>query len=302
MNMSSSKVSHLIRMAGLVTAAGVLAGCMSQAPAPVRGDGTIPESAQPTMAAVKTGQYHIVRAGDTLMGIGRTYNRSVADLVAWNNLDNPHQIRVGQQVLVSPPGLEAAGTVGDGGVVVMPIDLSGTSTDTAPTVSAPQVVSEPKGGRTPYSDEAWAAVKPQPTAPATIPSPEPSEPEGGGVPAEWQWPASGEILARFDEATNKGVSIAGKPGDPVRASKAGSVVYAGSGLRGYGKLVIIKHDEDFLTAYAHNQTLLVKEGEEVQQGQQVAELGSTDADRPKLHFEIRRQGRPVDPMQYLTPR
>lgn len=110
------------------------------------------------------------------------------------------------------------------------------------------------------------------------------------------------MIAGFNEATNKGVDIAGNPGDPVIASAAGQVVYSGSGLRGYGKLVIIKHDDEYLTAYAHNQTLLVKEGDAISKGQRIAELGSTDADRPKLHFEIRRQGRPVDPMQYLPPR
>ncbi|MBA4742435.1 MAG: peptidoglycan DD-metalloendopeptidase family protein, partial [Azoarcus sp.] len=120
--------------------------------------------------------------------------------------------------------------------------------------------------------------------------------------APWLWPASGEVIEGFEESSNKGLDIAGEPGDPVVAAAAGNVVYSGSGLRGYGKLVIIKHEDDFLTAYAHNRELLVKEGDKVSKGQKIAELGSTDADRPKLHFEIRKQGKPVDPAKFLPAR
>lgn len=116
------------------------------------------------------------------------------------------------------------------------------------------------------------------------------------------WPASGTLLAGFDEARNKGYDIAGKAGDPVLAAADGRVVYAGAGLRGYGNLVILKHNNTFLTAYAHNQALLVKEDQTVRRGQKIAEMGSTDADRVKLHFEIRRQGKPVDPVRYLPAR
>ena len=113
---------------------------------------------------------------------------------------------------------------------------------------------------------------------------------------------SGKVIAAFNETSSKGVDLAGKPGDPVLAAAGGRVVYAGTGLRGYGKLVIVKHDNSFLSAYAHNQSLLVKEGQAVSKGQKIAELGDTDSDRPKLHFEIRRQGKPVDPGKYLPPR
>lgn len=116
------------------------------------------------------------------------------------------------------------------------------------------------------------------------------------------WPASGSLLAGFDEARNKGYDISGKAGDPVMAAADGRVVYAGAGLRGYGNLIILKHNNTFLTAYAHNQTLLVKEDQSVRKGQKIAEMGSTDADRVKLHFEIRRQGKPVDPSRYLPNR
>jgi len=120
---------------------------------------------------------------------------------------------------------------------------------------------------------------------------------------DWAWPANGVVVASFDEARGiKGLSIAGKAGDPVLAAADGRVVYAGSGLRGYGNLVIVKHNSTFLTAYAHNQTLLVKEDQAVRRGQRIADMGSSDADRVKLHFEIRRQGRPVDPARLLPAR
>jgi lipoprotein NlpD len=118
----------------------------------------------------------------------------------------------------------------------------------------------------------------------------------------WMWPARGAVLAAFDEVKNKGLDIAGALGDPVLAAADGRVVYVGAGLRGYGNLIIVKHNATYLTAYAHNQTLLVKEDQTVRRGQKIAEMGSSDADRVKLHFEVRRQGRPVDPARYLPPR
>jgi lipoprotein NlpD len=120
----------------------------------------------------------------------------------------------------------------------------------------------------------------------------------------WGWPTSGAatMLAGFDEQKNKGIDLAGRAGDPVVAAADGRVVYAGAGLRGYGNLIILKHNNTYLTAYAHNQSLLVKEDQTVRKGQKIAEMGSTDTDRVKLHFEIRRQGKPVDPSRYLPPR
>ena len=121
----------------------------------------------------------------------------------------------------------------------------------------------------------------------------------GDDPVSFQWPVRGNLIAGFDEAKNKGLDIAGKAGDPVLAAADGKVVYAGSGLRGYGNLIIIKHNNTYLTAYAHNQTLLVKEEQAIKRGQKIAEMGNSDADQVKLHFEIRRQGKPVDPAKYL---
>lgn len=138
-------------------------------------------------------------------------------------------------------------------------------------------------------------------APGNAPTNPPINASSEDEPA-WLWPAAGAVLAGFDEARNKGVDIAGQLGDPVLAAADGRVVYAGAGLRGYGNLVILKHNNTYLTAYAHNQSLLVKEDQTVRRGQRIAEMGNTDADRVKLHFEIRRQGKPVDPLRYLPNR
>ena len=161
-----------------------------------------------------------------------------------------------------------------------------TSTAEAPESTTPQGAADPVE---PTQDgEAKPEAKP--------------EPAGNGDKIDWAWPTSGKVIAAFNETSSKGVDLAGKPGDSVLAAAGGRVVYAGTGLRGYGKLVIVKHDNSFLSAYAHNQSLLVKEGQAVSKGQKIAELGDTDSDRPKLHFEIRRQGKPVDPSKYLPPR
>lgn len=209
--------------------------------------------------------YYTVQKGDTLTRIGLDHGQSLRDLVRWNNLPNAHLIEVGQVLRVVPPGamVEASG------VVVQPV---------------------------PNSAETAATAKnqlPAPVAPVIAASD-----EGLG----FVWPANGSLLAGFDEAKNKGLDIGGKAGDPVLASADGQVVYAGAGLRGYGNLIILKHNGTFLTAYAHNQALLVKEDQKVRKGQKIAEMGKTDAERVKLHFEIRRQGKPVDPAKYLPTR
>jgi lipoprotein NlpD len=138
-------------------------------------------------------------------------------------------------------------------------------------------------------------------APAPAPVPAAAAPAIEAEPA-WAWPANGGVIAGFDEQRNKGLGLSGKAGDPVLAAADGRVMYAGSGLRGYGNMVIIKHNDTYLSAYAHNQTLLVKEDQVVKKGQPIAEMGSSDTDQVKLHFEIRRKGKPVDPARLLPPR
>ncbi len=133
-------------------------------------------------------------------------------------------------------------------------------------------------------------------------NPRPAKPVVPELSVPWQWPAPGKVLETFDETRNKGIDIAGNDGDPVSAAADGEVVYVGSALRGYGNLVIVKHNEEFISAYAHNRQILVKQGQAVKRGQRIAEFGRSDADRVKLHFEIRRQGKPVDPLRYLPAR
>jgi lipoprotein NlpD len=173
----------------------------------------------------------------------------------------------------------------------------------APSSSAQATPLAPAGSASAPRPAASAAA-----APAAEPTPPPAAAPpavaatGGSEDMAFIWPASGGLIGGFDEAKNKGVDLAGKAGDAVLAAADGKVVYAGAGLRGYGNLIILKHNNTYLTAYAHNQSLLVKEDQTVRKGQKVAEMGNSDADRVKLHFEIRRQGRPVDPLKYLPQR
>lgn len=217
--------------------------------------------------------YYAVRPGDTLRRIGAETGQSWQNIVRWNNLENPDRIEVGQVLRVIPP----SATADSSGAVTRP-------------VTPPAVV-------VPGSNGTTAAA---PSSP--VPAPARPAASGGDEDVGWIWPSSGTLIAGFDEAKNKGLDIGGKAGDSVLAAADGRVVYAGAGLRGYGNLIILKHNNTYLTAYAHNQTLLVKEDQSVQRGQKIAEMGSSDADRVKLHFEIRRQGKPVDPSRYLPAR
>jgi lipoprotein NlpD len=148
-----------------------------------------------------------------------------------------------------------------------------------------------------------APPKPGPQVAAVEPKPEPAKPAAERDPdaIDFIWPAKGRVLAAFSEPNSKGVDIGGKVGDPVVAAAQGRVMYTGTGIRGYGKLIVIKHDNGFNSVYAHNREILVKEGQTVARGQKIAELGDSESDRPKLHFEIRKSGKPVDPMRYLPP-
>lgn len=229
--------------------------------------------------------YYTVKPGDTMIRIGLENGQNWRDIVRWNNLENPNIIEVGQVLRVLPP------TQDNALVVTRPVSSGAVApaTATAPAPAASHV-------RPPTSAPVSATPAP---APAPEPAPAPAPTATGDENVAWIWPVQGALLAGFDEAKNKGLDIAGKTGDPVMASADGRVVYAGAGLRGYGNLVILKHNNTFLTAYAHNNKLFVKEDQNVRKGQKIAEMGSSDADRVKLHFEIRRQGKPVDPAKYL---
>ena len=266
----------------------VLAGCGSQRvarPAPVEDRGTARSTAAPAPSAAETVArpgYVTVQPGDTLYRIALNAGRDYRDIATWNNLSNPNAIEVGQQLRVIPPGASANanGAATAGGVTTAPVNNSGVSAR-------------------PLSETSPAAT-PAP-APAASPAPAPA-PAAAGDEIQFVWPASGQVIANFDENTNKGVSIGGKIGDPVLAAADGRVVYAGAGLRGYGNLIILQHNNTYLTAYAHNQALLVRENQSVKQGQKIAEMGSSDTDRVKLHFEVRRLGKPVDPLSHLPKR
>jgi len=218
--------------------------------------------------------YYTVRPGDTLTRIGLDNGQAWRDVAKWNNLDNPNLIETGQVLRVAPPNA----VVEPSGVVVRPISNTGA-------------------GAKPGDANAKNAT------PAPAPVPAATSPVAADEGLAFIWPANGPLLGGFDEAKNKGLDIGGKAGDPVLAAADGQVVYAGAGLRGYGNLLILKHNNTFLTAYAHNQALLVKEDQKVKKGQKIAEMGNSDSTNGvKLHFEIRRQGKPVDPAKLLPVR
>ncbi|RQT33004.1 peptidoglycan DD-metalloendopeptidase family protein [Burkholderia cepacia] len=224
--------------------------------------------------------YYRVKPGDTLYRIALENGQNYRDIAAWNNLANPNQIEVDQLLRVSPQaGAAVAGTQ-----VAAPI--GGAAVATAPLSSGPAT---PAAGT--------SSVAPPPAA-AAASSDTAAAPSG---PVTFAWPARGPVLNGFDDAKNKGVNIGGTAGEAVKAAADGRVVYSGNGLRGYGNLIIIKHDATYLTAYAHNRALMVKEGDAVTKGQKIAEMGNSDSDRVMLHFEVRRQGKPVDPLKYLPP-
>ncbi len=258
---------------------------------------------------------YTVKRGDTLIRIALDHGQNYRDLVSWNSLADPNDIKVGQMLRIAPP---------ENAVVTTPVP--------APEVKAPPVPpvpkkSTPRGDKRPYSDDALADLQKGEGGKAdTRPDPKPdgkpdgkpdSKPDGkppvAATPAappvtaddeklSWMWPSEGKIVGTFDEGKNKGIDIAGRAGQSVLAAGSGKVMYAGSGIRGYGNLVIVKHSNSLLSAYAHNRSIVVKEGQNVNKGQIIAEMGDSDADSVKLHFEIRQQGKPVDPARFLPSR
>jgi lipoprotein NlpD len=229
--------------------------------------------------------YYTVKPGDTLIRIGLDNGQNWKDLVRWNNLENPNLIEVGQVLRVVAPGADPG---------------AATSRPVATTrVEARPLEARPAGSAS--TAPATIASAP-PVAVAAAAPPPPAAPRDADDDVAWAWPVAGPVAMPFDESKNKGLVFRGKAGDPVLAAADGRVVYAGSGLRGYGNLVILKHNATYLTAYAHNQTLLVKDDQTVRRGQKIAEMGSTDADGVQLHFEIRKQGKPIDPAKLLPPR
>lgn len=256
-------------------------------------------------------EFHVVKKGDTLYSIALDYGQDYRELAAWNNLEDPALIRPEQRLRLFAPN--SVGELAQPQAV--PLEMP-------PAPVAVPVKTGPKARKLPYSEQALAqlnAAKPKDAArppPVAAPSPPPPKPavnapatpaprQDGSADARlvWEWPTQGKLLYGFGEGTNqKGVGIEGRSGQAVLASAPGRVVYSGSGLRGYGKLIIIKHNTSYLSVYAHNSQILVKEGQSVAKGQKIAEMGNSDSDRVGLHFEIRRLGKPIDPLQYLPGR
>ena len=259
------------------------------APAPVAEPVAVvsaaPEALKPLPGVENAGKpgYYTVKPGDKLIRIALDNGQNWRDLVRWNAIENPNVIEVGQVLRVVPPG----------------VDPNAVATN---AVTSPKPEPRPLAGRPAVAAPAASAVAAPAvaSAPATPPASVPAR--EGDEDMAWAWPAAGSVFAGFEEGKHKGLAIAGKAGDPVLAAADGRVVYAGSGLRGYGNLVIVKHNTIYLTAYAHNQSLLVKEDQAVRRGQKIAEMGSSDAERVQLHFEIRRQGKPIDPARLLPAR
>jgi lipoprotein NlpD len=252
--------------------------------------------------------FYTVKPGDTLMRIALDNGQNWRDIARWNGIDKPNLIEVGQVLRVAPPASEAAAATPRGvappRVETKPLDGRPVAAASGATAGAASGAASgvTSGAASSAASGATAPTAPVAAAPSAAGSTAPPAKERGDDELNWLWPAAGVVVTPFDETRSKGLAIAGTLGDPVFAAADGRVVYAGSGLRGYGNLVIVKHNNTYLTAYAHNQTLLVKEDQVVQRGQKIAEMGATDAERVQLHFEIRRQGKPVDPAKLLPAR
>jgi lipoprotein NlpD len=329
-------MNDMWRIPSTLLALAALVGCASHGPAPVgqAGPTTVVEPAgKPAVAPAEAKPgYYTVKKGDTLYRIALEHGQDYRELAAWNNIDQPGRIEVGQQLRVVPPGAPEAAA---GGAVVKPVavpapvaarPLEGAAAAPAAAAVVPSAESEtlkraPRGGKLAYSEQALAqaqamdgttvvqkeTVVPVETSPAEKAAPAAAATANGDEAVDWAWPLPGKVISTFVEGgggkeSSKGIDLTGKPGEPVQAAASGKVVYVGSGLRGYGNLVIVRHNATYLSAYAHNSKILVKEGQTVAKGQKIAEVGNTDADQPKLHFEIRRQGKPVDPLKYLPAR
>jgi lipoprotein NlpD len=331
----SKRPGTLRPMAAAAALVAALAGCATTPPAPVVQRAPPPpeptaqrkpEPAAPARVDTASGrapmverdtrpEVHVVRKGDTLISIALEYGLDYRDLATWNRLENINLVRVGQSLRLRAPGDAVAGTQ-PAVAVARPVEVrpSGGLARAVPLVDPEGVRTEPRALRQPFSDRALAeataagrrsgeaAVARVETPPAPVPeaivAPRPAESSASPAAISWSWPTPGTLIERFSD-TNRGIDIAGKPGQPILATADGRVVYSGSAIRGYGRMLIVKHNDQYVSVYAHASELLVKEGQAVTRGQRIAEMGSTDADRVKLHFEIRRMGRPIDPLRYL---
>jgi lipoprotein NlpD len=231
----------------------------------------------PTVEAPVEPGFYRVKPGDTLYGISRNVKQKPADLAKWNNLPESRQVNIGQLLRVAPPGTSvtasAAASSASGGSKMPPL--------------LPTPAQEKSAAQKPAAEKPAASEEHQSAVAANAPK------------GTFVWPVHGEVVRKFGASGNKGIDIEGKVGTPVKAAAGGKVVYAGSGLRSYGRMIIVKHSNDYLTAYAYNEKLLVKEGDTVKQGATIADMGTGPSGAPALHFEVRKSGAAVDPMPLL---
>jgi lipoprotein NlpD len=325
---------RLLRILVPAFACALLAACAGpsyRAPV-VERNVTRPAPAKPAApAAEQKPETYTVKRGDTLYSIALDNGVDYRELAAWNGISDPSVLKPGAvlrlrpqatqqlvqpearapaqpatsvqvQPMVAPGAVEARSLGGDQRAAAEPQRATVEPRSAAAEVARPDLLKTgPKAMKLPYSEENVAVLlRLSPPEPKVEASPAPSSAAQSGD-VDWMWPATGRVLAGFSKGTNKGVDILGKLGDPVLASASGRVTYIGT-VRGYGKLVIIKHNDTYLSAYAHNRSVLVKEGQNVAKGQKIAEIGNTDSTQVKLHFEIRRLGEPVDPLKFLPER
>ena len=266
---------------------------------------------------------HVVQKGETLYSIALEYGLDYRQLAAWNHLDNINHIQIGMPLQLSAANPASNDTINGNPDAGAGVQVTAIKPESVTTQANGQtyLITQPQAIKLPYSQAALTqltrsdggansagstanvlatAAKPVLSANNVVATSQMTAQPASEVGLNWTWPANGRVIAGFgDAATGKGIDISGTRGQPIFAAAAGKVVYSGIGLHGYGKLVIIKHDAIYLTAYAHNQAILVKEGQTVSRGQQIAEMGDSDADQVELHFEVRQMGKPVDPLKYL---
>ena len=261
-----------------------IVGCTVPRPAPVE-TRTVEMERKPIEAYFKRnknlvdGAFYTVRKGDTLYGIALAFGQNWRDIASWNNLSDPDKIKIGEKLRVVPK---------DTGNAAVSIPLKSAAIETPPGRST--------------SGESEVALNERALDDDGLPDNGIDRDEGLVTSLGWVWPANGQITEQFSDSNSKGISIAGASGEAIFAVSDGKVVYSGNGLRGYGNLVIIKHPDEFITAYAHNKSIFVKEGETVNKGQKIAEMGMSETDSPKLLFEVRKGGKPLDPLLYLPKR
>jgi len=313
----------------------VLAACASaptQAPVTDLSPSTTTESVR---VATPGQTYYTVKRGDTLFSIAQQFGQDYRQVATWNNINNGYHIHLGQVLRVAPPENTVAPVVAQAEAeVAEAAPVTGSQIEQQPLGAGPSasgasssvapVESEPSGQKRPYSDATLAEMSgpegatsvgpttpaapetstasPAPAAPVAAIAATPAPEQGAGQKIAWSWPATGPLIGQFVESKNKGIDIGGKMGTDVVAAADGRVIYVGAGVRGLGNLVVIKHSPDLISVYGHNSRSLVTAEQTVKRGQKIAEMGNSDSDQVELHFEIRRQGKPVDPLTYLPAR